>query len=74
MKKDRLLDAAARAVNQSLKIRKAENFLLVTDKSKMEIAEAFAYWAKEAGAEMTVFWEDRNFIGSSWRLTGGQDL
>jgi len=55
MKKDRLLSAAARAVNQSLKIRKAENFLLVTDKPKIEIAEAFAHWAKAAGAETTTY-------------------
>jgi aminopeptidase len=55
MKKDRLLSAAERAVNQSLKIRKGESFLLVTDKQKMEIAEALAYWAKEAGAETTTY-------------------
>jgi len=55
MKKDRLLSAAERAVNQSLKIRKGESFLLVTDRQKMEIAEALAYWAKEAGAETTTY-------------------
>ena len=55
MKKDRLLSAAEKAVNHSLKIRKGESFLLVTDKQKMEIAEALAYWAKEAGAETTTY-------------------
>jgi leucyl aminopeptidase (aminopeptidase T) len=51
----KLFQAAERAVNQSLKIRPGENFLLVTDKQKMEIAEALAYWAKKAGAETTTY-------------------
>ena len=51
----KLFQAADRAVNQSLKIRRGENFLLVTDKQKMEIAEALAYWAKKAGAETTTY-------------------
>jgi leucyl aminopeptidase (aminopeptidase T) len=51
----KLFQAADRAVNQSLKIRPGENFLLVTDKQKMEIAEALAYWAKKAGAETTTY-------------------
>ena len=55
MKKDKLLSAADRAVNQSLKIRESDNFLLVTDEPKVEIAEAFAHWAKTAGAETTTY-------------------
>ena len=51
----KLFQAADRAVNQSLKVRPGESFLLVTDKQKMEIAEALAYWAKKAGAETTTY-------------------
>ncbi len=51
----KLYQAAGRAVNQSLKVRKGERFLLVTDKQKLEIAEAVAYWAKQAGAETTTY-------------------
>ncbi len=51
----KLYEAAGRAVNQSLKLRKGERFLLVTDKQKLEIAEAVAYWAKRAGAETTTY-------------------
>ena len=51
----KLYQAAERAVNQSLKIRPGESFLLVTDKQKLEIAEALAYWAKQAGAETTTY-------------------
>ncbi len=51
----KLYEAAGRAVNQSLKLKKGERFLLVTDKQKLEIAEAMAYWAKRAGAETTTY-------------------
>ena len=51
----KLYQAAERAVNQSLKVRAGESFLLVTDKQKLEIAEAMAYWAKRAGAETTTY-------------------
>lgn len=51
----KLLRAGEKAVKQSLRLRKGEKFLLVTDKEKMEIAEAFAYWAKELGAEITTY-------------------
>jgi leucyl aminopeptidase (aminopeptidase T) len=51
----KLYQAAERAVMQSLKIRPGESFLLVTDKQKMEIAEALAHWAKKAGAETTTY-------------------
>lgn len=55
MKMNGLLKAGEKAVKQSLRLRKNEQFLLVTDKDKMEIAEAFAYWAKKAGAETTTY-------------------
>jgi leucyl aminopeptidase (aminopeptidase T) len=55
MKTTKLLKAGEKAVKQSLRLRKGEKFLLVTDKEKMEIAEAFAYWAKELGAETTTY-------------------
>lgn len=47
--------AAEKAVKQCLRLREGENFLLVTDTEKMEIAEALAYWAKEVGAETTTY-------------------
>jgi len=50
-----LYQAAERAIVQSLKIKKGENYMLITDKQKMEIAEAMAYWAKKAGAETTTY-------------------
>jgi leucyl aminopeptidase (aminopeptidase T) len=50
------LDAAAdRAVNQALRLKPGEKFLLVTDKSKLEIAEALANRARKAGAEVTTY-------------------
>lgn len=53
--KSKLYAAAEKAVKQSLRIKAGEHFLLVTDKAKMEIAEAFAFWAKECGAETTTY-------------------
>jgi leucyl aminopeptidase (aminopeptidase T) len=47
--------AAARAVNQALRVRKGEKFLLVTDTAKLEIAEALASHARKAGAEVTTY-------------------
>jgi leucyl aminopeptidase (aminopeptidase T) len=55
MKPNKLDSAAARAVNQALRIRAGERFLLVTDRQKMEIAEALAFYAKRAGAETTTY-------------------
>ncbi len=50
------LDAAAdRAVNQALRLRRGEKYLLVTDAQKLEIAEALAFHAKKAGAETTTY-------------------
>ena len=55
MKTTKLDAAAERAVNQALRIRKGEKFLLVTDTAKLEIAEALARRAKDAGAEVTTY-------------------
>lgn len=55
MRKTKLFSAAEKAIKQALKIKEGENFLLVTDKQKMDIAEALAYWAKESGAEVTTY-------------------
>jgi aminopeptidase len=55
MKQTRLFQAAEKVVKQSFKLRRGENFLLVTDIQKLGIAEALAYWAKEAGAETTTY-------------------
>lgn len=52
---DALNQAAEKAVKQALSLREGEQFLLVTDKPKMEIAEALAYWAKKEGAETTTY-------------------
>ncbi len=51
----RLYKAAERAIKQSLRLRSREHFLLVTDREKMKIAEALAYWAKQSGAETTTY-------------------
>lgn len=55
MKRTRLFRAAKKVIKQSLRLRRGENLLLVTDIQKLEIAEALAYWAKEAGAETTTY-------------------
>jgi len=55
MKANKLYAASDRAVNQALRLRPGEKFLLVTDKQKMEIAEALAFYAKKAGAETTTY-------------------
>ena len=52
---NRLDQAAERAVFQALKLKPGESFLLVTDKQKMEIAEAIALQARKAGAETTTY-------------------
>lgn len=52
---DELSQAAEKAITQALALKEGEQFLLVTDKHKMEIAEALAYWAKEVGAETTTY-------------------
>lgn len=51
----KLSQAAAKAVTQSLKLRPKDRFLLVTDKPKLEIAEALAHWARKSGAETTTY-------------------
>lgn len=55
MKATKLYQAAEKAIFQSLKLKPGENFLLVTDKQKMEIAEALAFYARKAGAETTTY-------------------
>jgi leucyl aminopeptidase (aminopeptidase T) len=55
MKRTRLFRAAEKVVKQSFRLHQGENFLLVTDIQKLKIAEALAYWAKEAGAETTSY-------------------
>ncbi|HEY5133432.1 MAG TPA: aminopeptidase, partial [Candidatus Krumholzibacteriaceae bacterium] len=52
---DKLLSAAKRAIVQSLKVKRGEKLLLVTDRQKMRIAEALAYWAKKSNAEVTTY-------------------
>ena len=52
---DKLMSAAKQAVTGSLKVKKGENFLIVTDRQKMRIAEALAHWGKKRGAEVTTY-------------------
>jgi leucyl aminopeptidase (aminopeptidase T) len=52
---NKLDQAAKRAINQALRVKRGEDFLLVTDMAKLEIAEALAFWAKKAGAETTTY-------------------
>ncbi len=55
MTRDRLSRAAERAIRQNLRLTPRDRFLLVTDRQKLEIAEALAFWAKRAGAETTTY-------------------
>ena len=55
MTTNKLYAAADRAINQALRLKPGEKYLLVTDKQKMDIAEALAYYAKQAGAETTTY-------------------
>ncbi|MEN6561316.1 MAG: aminopeptidase [Acidobacteriota bacterium] len=55
MTTNKLYAAADRAVNQALRLRKGEKYLLVTDTAKLEIAEALAHYARRAGAETTTY-------------------
>lgn len=52
---NKLYQAAEKAIKQALRLRPKEKFLLVTDRQKLEIAEALAYWAKQVGAETTTY-------------------
>jgi leucyl aminopeptidase (aminopeptidase T) len=52
---DKLMSAAKQAVTGSLKVKKGENFLIVTDRQKMRIAEALAHWGRMRGAEVTTY-------------------
>ncbi len=51
----KLLRAGKNSIVNALKIKKGEKVLLVTDRQKMPIAEALAYWIKKAGAETTTY-------------------
>ncbi len=51
----KLLSAAKRSIYDSLRLKKGEKLLLVTDRQKMKIAEALAHWAKKSGAEVTTY-------------------
>jgi leucyl aminopeptidase (aminopeptidase T) len=55
MKANKLYAAADRAINQALRLKPGEKYLLVTDRQKMDIAEALAFYAKQAGAETTTY-------------------
>jgi leucyl aminopeptidase (aminopeptidase T) len=55
MAENKLYSAADRAINQALRLKPGDKYLLITDKQKMEIAEALAYYAKQAGAEVTTY-------------------
>ncbi len=55
MRANKLYAAADRAVNQALRLKTGEPYLLVTDVPKLEIAEALAFHAKRAGAEVTTY-------------------
>jgi leucyl aminopeptidase (aminopeptidase T) len=55
MKRTRLYAAAERAITQALRLKPREKYLLVTDAPKLEIAEALAYYAMQAGAETTTY-------------------
>jgi len=52
---DKLYRAARNAIEKSLRIKKKEQLLLVTDRQKMKIAEALAFWAKKRGADVTTY-------------------
>ena len=52
---DKLYSAAKKAVQNSLRMKKGEKLLLVTDKQKMKIAEALAFWAKKSKVETTTY-------------------
>ncbi len=52
---DKLRRAAGRAIQQSLRVRRRESVLLVTDEPKLEIARALAFWIRKAGAETTTY-------------------
>jgi leucyl aminopeptidase (aminopeptidase T) len=55
MTANKLYAAADRAVNQALRLKPGEKYLLVTDTPKLEIAAALAHYAKQAGAEVTTY-------------------
>jgi leucyl aminopeptidase (aminopeptidase T) len=52
---NKLDQAAQKAISQCLRLKPADRFLLVTDRAKLEIAEALAFWARRCGAETTTY-------------------
>ena len=52
---NKLYSAAKKAITNSLKIKRGEKLLLVTDRQKMKIAEALAHWGKKSNAEVTTY-------------------
>ncbi len=52
---EKLYQAAEKAICSSLKLKEGENYLLITDKQKMDIAEAMAHWAKQSEAMTTTY-------------------
>lgn len=52
---NKLYSAGKQAIVGSLKVKKGEKLLLVTDKQKMPIAEVLAFWAREQRAEVTTY-------------------
>jgi leucyl aminopeptidase (aminopeptidase T) len=52
---NKLYTAARKAIYDSLKVKKGEKVLLVTDRQKMNIAEALAHWCRMVGAETTTY-------------------
>ena len=51
----KLYQAAKKAVYDALRLKRGENLLLVTDREKMKIAEALAFWANKKNAEVTTY-------------------
>jgi len=52
---NKLYSAAGKAIKSSIRVKRGEQVLLVTDKQKMPIAEALGYWCREVGAETTTY-------------------
>lgn len=52
---NKLYQAAQKAINDCLRVKRGENLLLVTDRQKMNIAEALAFWAKKKKADVTTY-------------------
>ncbi len=71
---DRLLSAGKRGILQAIKIKKGEKVLLVTDKQKMPVAEALAYWCKKAGADTTTYLMTETLRPITWPTKLFEDM